>query len=316
MEYVGSEAERCAQPDFDLSSREAAVEKEAFTGPDVKPFEDPPRRLKARIKRPPGYASVGTSVLSVRCKLSSLEDDEIDGRLDSGASLSLLSAEQYDQLKNPPPIKKGAKMKLWQLTSSSAPMRGYVRLPVFALTDHGVTLEMEVEVYVVEGMTVPLLLGEDFQQAYEVSVDRRVDSGTRVFFGDAENAITATSVDRTTDYNRVAKSYCGEVPTQSFAKRAHRNRLRRERRKRAKLAKEEDFLVRAAQDVRIPGESVARVPLQGKFAAEGEWIVEKTLLSTSDSPHLAVPNTLIDGACTCVPVANLSQEPKIVRRGE
>ncbi|KAI5892345.1 uncharacterized protein SCHCODRAFT_01094336 [Schizophyllum commune H4-8] len=316
MEYVGSDAKWCAQPDFDLNCERGAIEREAFAIPDVKPFEDPPRKLKARIKKPPGYASVGTSVLSVRCKLSSLEDEEIDGRLDSGASLSLLSADQYDQLKNPPPIKKGAKMKLWQLTSSSAPMRGYVRLPVFVATDHGVTLEMEVEVYVVEGMTVPLLLGEDFQQAYEVSVDRRIDKGTRVFFGDAENATTAVSVNRTSDYSRVAKSYCGEVPEQSFAKKAHRNRLRRERRKRAKLAKEEDFLVRAAQDVRIPAETVARVPLQGQFAEEGEWVVEKTLLSTSDSPHLAVPNTLISGSCTYVPVANLAQEPKMVRRGE
>ena len=135
MEYVGEQAAHRAQPEVDLS-RPPAEEKEALAIPEVRPYEERPIKLKSRIKRPPGKASAGTSVLSVRGHLGALTEEEIDLRLDSCASLTLLSAQLYDRLRNPPPIRKGTKMKLWQLTSTSDPIRGYVRLPVFIHADH------------------------------------------------------------------------------------------------------------------------------------------------------------------------------------
>ncbi|KAL1687727.1 hypothetical protein GGG16DRAFT_61528, partial [Schizophyllum commune] len=284
--------------------------------PEVRPYEEKPIKLKSRIKRPPGKASAGTSVLSVRGHLGALTEEEIDLRLDSCASLTLLSAQLYDRLRNPPPIRKGTKMKLWQLTSTSDPIRGYVRLPVFIHADDGAILEAEIEAYVVENMTVPILLGEDFQQAYEVAVDRKVDEGTRVHFGTEDHPVSAADVNRTADFNKIAKAYQGEVPEKAFARRAHRNKLRRERRKRKKMEKENEFTVRAASDVLIPAQKVVRVPLRGPFEKGGEWIIEKTLLATSDSLHLAVPNTIISDETPFAPVANLSHIPKRIREGE
>ncbi|KAL1666288.1 hypothetical protein GGF50DRAFT_17419, partial [Schizophyllum commune] len=307
MEYVGEEARHAYQPDEE--------EQEVLAVPDVRPYDDTPVRLRAKIKKPPGYASAGTSVLSVRGWLGSLEELEMDLRLDSCASLSLLSAECYDQLKDPPPIQQGAKMKLWQLTATSEPMRGYVRLPVFVAASDGTVLEMEVELYVVEGMTVPLLLGEDFQQAYEIAVDRRVD-GTTVFFGLYPAPVPAVPVERTKDYSKVARSYVGEVPQQPFARRGHRKRLRRDQKRREALARAEDCVVRAAMDMTIQPESVASVPLRGPFPEKEEWMIEKSLLTSKDDQHFAVPNTIIHSDAPFVPVANLSNAPRKIRQGE
>ncbi|KAL1663508.1 hypothetical protein GGF50DRAFT_127923 [Schizophyllum commune] len=315
MEYVGDEAARNAQPDVD-PDHPPAEEREAFSIPDVRPFEDNPIKLKSRIRRPPGQASRGTSVLSVRGRVGSMQEEEIDLHLDSCASLTLLSAQLYDQLRNPPPIRKGAKMRLWQLTSTSDPIRGYVRLPIFIMADDGSTLEAEIEAYVVENMTVPILLGEDFQQAYEVAVDRKVDEGTRVHFGDHDSPVSAANVNRTNDFNKIAKAYQGEVPEKAFAKRAHRKKLKREKKKKERLEREEDFTVRAAVDTTIPAQKAVRVPLQGPFEKGGEWIIEKNLLVTSDSLHLAIPNTIIDHDFPFVPIANLSHAPKRIRKGE
>ncbi|KAI4294379.1 hypothetical protein K525DRAFT_212787, partial [Schizophyllum commune Loenen D] len=314
LEFVGAEAQHAYQPDQPTS--ENGVEGgEAFAIPDVLPYDDVPVRLRSRLKRPPGYASLGTSVLSVRGWLGSMANPEMDLRLDSCASLSLLSAECYDSLLDPPPIKQGAKMKLWQLTATSEPMRGYVQLPVYVAASDGTILEMEVETYVVEGMTVPLLLGEDFQQAYETAVERRID-GTNVYFGQYPAPIPATPVERTKDFNKVAKSYCGEVPSQPFVRKAHRNRLRRERRKREARAQEEDTLVRSAADLVIRPQCVANIPLMGPFSEEGEWIIEKNLLSTHDDQYFAVPNTLVSSEIPFAPIANLSHAPRWVRKGE
>ncbi|KAI5822456.1 hypothetical protein K523DRAFT_256915, partial [Schizophyllum commune Tattone D] len=314
LEYVGDEAQLAYQPDRDTEGEEA-IKNEAFAIPDVLPYEDSPIRLKNRLKRPPGYASLGTSVLSVRGWLGSMANKEMDLRLDSCASLSLLSAECYDSLINPPPIKQGAKMKLWQLTATSEPMRGYVQLPVFVVAEDGTVLEMEVETYVVEGMTVPLLLGEDFQQAYEAAVERRVD-GTNVYFGQYPAPVPARPVERTKDFDKVARSYCGEIPAQAFARKAHRNRLRRERKQRLNRAREEDRVVRSAADLVIRPQCVANIPLMGPFAQEEEWIIEKNLLTTHDEQLFAVPNTLVCSDVPFAPVANLSHVPRWIRKGE
>ena len=44
-------------------------------------------------------------------------------------------------------------------------------------------------------MTVPILLGEDYQLTYEVGVSRNVEEGLHVHFGKSDYEITARQVD-------------------------------------------------------------------------------------------------------------------------
>jgi hypothetical protein len=64
---------------------------------------------------------------------------------------------------------------------------------VLAIT--GEILELEAEAYVVKGMSMPLLLAEDFQLNYELGVSRNVDEGTKILFKDTPYEVEATGVE-------------------------------------------------------------------------------------------------------------------------
>ncbi|KAL1685172.1 hypothetical protein GGG16DRAFT_66837, partial [Schizophyllum commune] len=268
---------------------ESALMDEALLA--VKPYE--PGKLKLVPRRGPLRIPDGnTSVLSVRGRVGSAFDIEIDLRVDSGASVTLVSLAHYQGLISPPPLRTNEGSQLMQLTSRNAPVKGKTRLSFQIFANDGTVLEAECEVQIVEGMTVPVLLGEDFQQAYELSVTRTLEidgssSTTLVFGGAPEHPISAT-------------------PTRA------KQKLRELKRK----AQWVDSLILAEEQVRLPPHSCVKVKVTGPFESPGEWIVEKLLLSSDDDRFLTVPNTLISSDAPYVPLANPSDTPRIIRKGE
>ena len=97
-------------------------------------------------------------------------------------------------------------MQLWQPTDKDSKLRGFVRIPIFMMTDNGVIIESKAEVYIVPGMTVPILLGEDYQLTYEVGLTRNVEEGSRIHFGKSKYEVAAKPVDRTKDFDRMRQS--------------------------------------------------------------------------------------------------------------
>lgn len=73
-------------------------------------------------------------------------------------------------------------------------------------TEEGITLELEAEAYVVLGMTVPILLGEDCQLAYEIGVTHNVEEGPQVRFGQSEHEMSVRHVERTRDFECLRQS--------------------------------------------------------------------------------------------------------------
>ncbi|KAI0040553.1 hypothetical protein FA95DRAFT_1475102, partial [Auriscalpium vulgare] len=246
--------------------------------------------IKLRRKRTslPGMSAVGISVVSMKGRLMDMKGPLMDLRLDSCADISLLSKSVYDSLVNPPSLKQGLKLKLVQLTAKEASLHGYVMLPIYVQTSDGRDLQLEVEAYVVSDMSVPILLGEDFHQAYELAVERHLDLGTRVYFENRKYEVLAEGSHRRSKAKRRAKRKDEEGP---------RN-------------------VRAVDDVRIPPHSVKRVKVDGSFKDERTWLVEKIMVSSSKAPVFVVPNTLLNQSAPFVPVANTSSHPRILRKGE
>ena len=68
-----------------------------------------------------------------------------------------------------PRIQRGLRLRLYQLTDGFH-IDGFVQLPVLVQADDGDWLSFDSEFYVVQDMTSPILLGEDFQQNYELCV--------------------------------------------------------------------------------------------------------------------------------------------------
>ena len=197
---------------------------------DIKPIRMPKKRFY-----PAGESSVGVSVLSVKGWVGNLDNSVTDLRLDSCADVTLISSEYYDSLKACPPVQQG--MQLWQLTDKNSKLRGFVHIPIFMMTEGGVVIESEAEAYVVPGMTVPILLGEDYQLTYEVGVTRNVEDGPRVHFGKSEYTIVAKQVERTQDFVRMRQS--AHSVGRFIWNKLHRRRKNKRHRQKVKFSTEE-----------------------------------------------------------------------------
>ncbi|KAL1658252.1 hypothetical protein GGF50DRAFT_131820 [Schizophyllum commune] len=305
LEYIYAEAEedagladRGVREEVNLAERELqdAPPAEAFKGEweeDTsralvlpKPYD--PSVIRLRPRKPlPRQLSKNISVLSVRGRVGARGNATIDLRLDSCASTTFVSGSYYDNLQGPKRIEQGEPMNLLQLTSAHTPIRGTTRLAVTFDCDDGSEIEVETDMYVVDGMTVDILLGEDFQQAYEIS-----------------HPITAVGVSRTKDFEKISKS------------RGQFKRIRRHRKNLKEQARLADSLVRSEQQVRLPPHSVVKVKVNGPFKGDEEWVVEKLMLASGEDQITAVPNTILSADSPFIPVANPSDTPRMIRVGD
>ncbi|KAG6906162.1 hypothetical protein DXG01_015524 [Tephrocybe rancida] len=126
---------------------------------------------------PDGYSFLGTQALHLRALVGLLDAWPIQGRLDSGADIMLMSEDYCKELTDAPAIKEGIRMKLYHLTGH-AKVLGYIKIPMYAAATNGKFISFELEAYIVRDMRVPLLLGEDFQTTYELGVTRFSSEGS------------------------------------------------------------------------------------------------------------------------------------------
>ena len=301
----------------ETSQKTTAGENPDFPRPSI-PLPPPPRESKPvrMLKKrfyPAGESSVGVSVLSVRGWVGHMNNAETDLRLDSCADVTLISEDYYNSLKSRPSVQQGMRMKLWQLTDKNSLLRGFLRIPIFMLTEDGITIESEAEAYVVPGMTVPILLGEDYQLTYELGVTRNVEEGPRVHFGKSPYEIVAKQVERTADFDRLRQS--AYSIGKFIRSKLHRRRKNKRHRQKVKFGLEQK-LVRAKEDYKIRPHECKRIQVEGQLGEDRDWLVSKNLLAGADDSHFVVLNTLISALNPWVPVANPSNRPRYIRKGE
>jgi hypothetical protein len=165
------------------------------------PSRDETIRLYKKRKAKAGRSAMGTSILSMKGRVGDRDGALIDIRLDTCADITLISEEFYKEIKNAPPIRQGIPVKLLQLTQEETGIEGFTTIPLYIASEEGLELEMEAEAYVVPGMSVPILLGEDFQLTYELALTRNVESGTKIHFQDWDYTVKAQNVRRTPDFS-------------------------------------------------------------------------------------------------------------------
>jgi len=276
-----------------VSEQKSRTELSEHSSEQDKPLPPPPKEIKpVRMKKkrfyPVGESSVGISVLSVKGRVGNQNNDITDLRLDSCTDVTLISAEYYNSLRSAPSIQQGIRMKLWQLTDKDSTLKGFVRIPIFMTTEDGVTLKSEVEAYVVPGMTVPILLGEDYQLTYEIGVTRNVEEGPRVQFGKSDYEVSARQVEQTKDFKHLRQSACS---VGSFIKnKLHRRNKNKRHRLKIKFRRE-GRVVRAKEDYRLRPHECKPIQVEGQLDEDRDWLVTKTLLSGVDDSYFAVPNT-------------------------
>ena len=78
----------------------------------------------------------------------------------------------------------------------------------------------------------------------------------------------------------------------------------------------EEKLVRASEDYKIRPHECKRIKVEGNFTEDREWLVEKNLLANANNSFFAVPNVLISARHSWVPIANPTDHPRYICKGE
>ena len=206
--------------------------------------------------------------------------------------ITLMLEDFYNSMKNRPTLRQGMKLQLWQLTDKDTKIKGYVKILIIMETVNGELLEAEAEAYVVPCMTVPILLGEDFQVNYEVNVTCNMEEGTFVSFRHSDYQIKAVSIDRTRDFDKLRKS---AHLTDHFVKAKLHCKAKAKWQKQKQKFGVEEKLICVSEDYKIKLHECKHIWVEGNFAEDKEWLVEKNLLANTNNSFFAVPNVLISG---------------------
>ena len=123
-------------------------------------------KLRRLMSRPAGCAFLGSSATTTNVWLGDYGKNQSTLVADSGSDITLISQKALSSMEVPPKIKTGQKINLIQVTGTSK-ISGYINLPIFFDSDTG-PVQVEVEAYVVKGMTTPIILGNDFADQYSM----------------------------------------------------------------------------------------------------------------------------------------------------
>ncbi len=121
---------------------------------------------------------------------------------------------------------------------------------IFTISEQDKIIETKVEAYLVSHMSVPILLGKDYQLNYELTVKRNTKNRVTILYrDDFKHSVKASAVDKTRDFERLKASI---QVIQSFVK-AKNHRHEKNKCKRKALHKcLPDKLALAKKDIRIP----------------------------------------------------------------
>jgi hypothetical protein len=243
-----------------------------------------------------------------------LENEEIRGRLDSGADITLMSEEFWKSIPDIQKPKEGICMTLYHLTGQ-AKVLGYVKTRLYMVSKDGEVVSFELEAYVVRNMKVPLLLGEDFQLSYELGVQRWATGHADVRVGNSRHVIEASSAHSVNLGFKIRRA-CLAKTMKRLLPEVWRKTYQRSKARRCREGKTDSPPVLAAQDVLIAVGTVHNVLITGPFEGRDEWLVEKVVIATEDESVMAAPTTFIKSSMPILPIANPSTRPRYIRAGD
>jgi hypothetical protein len=124
--------------------------------------------LNKYLAQPPGCSFLGAQATQVMATINSLESNSTKVIVDSGSDITLSVFKSLLKMQNPPKIRQGQRINLVQVTGNAS-ISGYFEIDLYFHTPEG-PVKINVEAYVVKGMTSPFILGNDFADQYSISV--------------------------------------------------------------------------------------------------------------------------------------------------
>lgn len=194
---------------------------------------------------------------------------------------------------------------------------GYCSLDLIFETLEG-PVKMNVEAYVVKGMTAPFILGNDFADQYSISTIRELGR-TFIQFGDSnrrievQNSVTSPFMD---EDGHAWKVRVRKEAANKFEKASRHRRNQKERRL-AKL-RAVSTSVRASGNITIPAQTTKWVLVKANFSStENTLYMEKQLTTNRNEDDVyGSPDVLIDKDNPQIPISNFSVDPITICQGQ
>jgi hypothetical protein len=116
--------------------------------------------LKKHQAQPPGCSFLGSQAAQVLATINSVNKNLTKVIVDSGSDITLISQKLLTEMQNPAKLRQGQKINLVQFTGNASILE-YVDIDLYFHTSNG-PVKINVEAYVVKGMSTPFIIGNDF----------------------------------------------------------------------------------------------------------------------------------------------------------
>jgi hypothetical protein len=272
--------------------------------------------LRKYMARPPGCSFLGAKATETTATIGGLDADPISVIVDSGSDITLISQKALENLSNMPRTKAGQRIDLIQVTGKSI-ISGYITLDLFFHTEEG-PVKLNVEAYIVKGMTTPFILGNDFADQYSISVMRR-EGESYLIFGDSgrELRVAASTSPSLVDEDGHTFKVRVLPGLEHHGSKAQIHRKSQKLKKRARL-RHVNREVRSKGRVTIPAETSVAIPVELDFPrGQSSVFVERSFQSNGNEDALyGSPDMLISKDNPILHVANFSQSPVTISSGQ
>ena len=272
--------------------------------------------LCKHLARPPGCSFLGAKATEAYASINDPAAKPIPVIVDSGSDITLISQKTLDQMLKVPKVRVGQRIKLIQVTGKAI-ITGYVVLDLIFRTPEG-PVQMNVEAYVVKGMSAEFILGNDFADQYSISVIRE-EGETTLRFGKSGRSIRVrSSLDAPfldEDGHAFKVRVRSDITSRILKTKAHRKSQVLKKRIRHQ---QDERLVRARYQVIIPPESSKLIQVRMNFDdPTSELLIEKSLTSNGNPEEIyGTADTLVDRHDGRIFVSNFSKKPVTISAGQ
>nr|GAT59874.1 TY3B-TY3B protein [Mycena chlorophos] len=284
------------------------------------PYADPGDsvlELQKHMARPPGSSFLGAAATETTATVNGLNKNPIKVIVDSGSDITLISRKALNELTDPLKIKTGHDVNLIQVTGKAS-LTGFVNLDLFFYSEKG-PVKLNLDAYVVNGMSTPFLLGNDFADQYSISILR--DEGqTHLKFGDSDRTVRVQSLTASSlldDEGHTFKVSIIPPPTERARAKSsvHRRHQVLGHRQRASRRIGE---VSVCERIVIPPESSAAIRIRAHFPkGQDSLFVERQIRTNGNERDLyGAADSLISRENPVLHVANFSDKPVVIGRGQ
>ena len=270
-------------------------------------------KLHKLMARPPGTSFLGSKATRTQCYLGSFKENLTDVIVDSGSDITLISLTTLEGLDNPPKVKTGQKINLIQVTGRSS-ISGFINTDIYFETTEG-PVQLNVDAYVVKGMTTPFILGNDFADQYSISVMRK-EGETYLLFGDTGRNVlvkSSTSPSYLDDEGHSFKISMSKDHKNKKTLHHHSQRVKKRERK----ALSDPYARSAVEAVIHPGTS-KYISVRVNFPRKLDYVyIEKVFFNGRSLEDVyACPDSIIAKDNPRIHVTNFASYPIVIHKGQ